>query len=306
MPMPPPPRQQGPGKIPPLFESVPPLSYPRFNHIPVSRNYSNAPVSRNNSDAPVARNMPGSNQGKIPTLMTRSNSTGFNNKNVLKSNQQFNSRKPAPKVTVSSNNDNVVNLIPNKTGSAPLLATPKLVPYPPPPLHPKSAYEFNGPPPALPRNPKGILKNSNNSSYSNFVKEGSLLTSFSENSPAPVVPYQVGDDEDDEDDVELVAEVLNSKDTASSTTHDFFSEKMVQHFASILNGKTLDEQLDEFFKSLVLPADFLATRVSIVRNLHAMLRDKFKNSALQPYGADFIGIGNSDDSVNVFVDLTGK
>lgn len=183
-----------------------------------------------------------------------------------------------------------------------MLPTPKLIPYPPPPLNPQSS---NASPTALLRNPRGILKNTSTSSYSgysNFVKEA-----ISDDSPSlsgSVVPYAVNDDDDD-DDIEFVSEVQNTEGSSSSMAHDFFSEKVVQHFASTFNGKPLEQQLNELLKYLVLPSDFLSTRVFIVRNLHLMLRETFKKSILHPYGADFVGVGNSDDSVNVFVDLTG-
>lgn len=116
------------------------------------------------------------------------------------------------------------------------------------------------------------------------------------------------DDEDDHDDeVEYCGDFqLNEKSKSEDMTHDFFSRKMVQHFKFLFEGKSLEEQLDQLLDYLILASNFLTTRVSIVRNLHGLLTNTFKKCVLHPYGADFIGIGNSDDSVNVFVDLTGR
>ncbi|CAL8113589.1 unnamed protein product [Orchesella dallaii] len=298
----PPPSHQTPSPKPFTWGSVPSGTSSSHNDSPASPFNNSWNQNFDNRNSPFTQQQQHRNQGSSSEPQRPSS---------FLPNSSFSGRNGSNNGQVRRN-----NFVPQNKPS--LLPTPKLVPYPPPPppksLNSKSSNMQSS---GILRNPRGMAQTPQ---FCNFVRENSspsnnktcgnesgskALIDSDTFRRTSVVPYTVGDAEDDDEDEDFLLESGKTGEAAEEP-HDFFSDKMVKHFASILKDKPIDGQMQELMSHILLPAEYLGSRVNIVRNLHEMLTKSFHKCHIYPYGADFIGIGNSDDSVNIFVDLTGN
>jgi hypothetical protein len=160
--------------------------------------------------------------------------------------------------------------------------------------------------------------------YWDNVNEGdgtaltTLLTTYNDDDDHENHEDHVNTDQDKETEVVLqlqkgievevvTVEVEETNKTQNNEEeHDLFSNKMIQHLAGNFSDMCIEDQLEAFCKNILLSEPYLEARFKLVQELLTIIKVKYGKVTIFPYGFDYIGIGNSDDSVNVYIDLFGK